>query len=54
MVAIGGLSAKDFKDVLQAGADGIAVISAISHAEDPTKRPGYWWMGCKQCLSKLL
>ncbi|MGQ7538770.1 thiamine phosphate synthase [Streptococcus suis] len=37
MVAIGGLSAKDCKEVLQAGADGIAVISAISHAEDPYK-----------------
>ncbi|MBY4972263.1 thiamine phosphate synthase [Streptococcus suis] len=37
MVAIGGLSAKDCKDILQAGADGIALISAISHAEDPYK-----------------
>ena len=37
MVAIGWLSAKDCKDILQAGADGIALISAISHAEDPYK-----------------
>ena len=37
MVAIGGLSARDCKDIRQAGADGIALISAISHAEDPYK-----------------
>lgn len=34
MVAIGGITQSNYKDCLKNGADGIAVISAISHADD--------------------
>lgn len=34
LVAIGGITAQDSQAIRQAGADGIAVISAISHAPD--------------------
>lgn len=34
MVAIGGITLSNYKDCLKNGADGIAVISAISHADD--------------------
>ena len=35
MVAIGGLNTGNVSDVIQAGADGIAVVSAICAADDP-------------------
>jgi thiamine-phosphate pyrophosphorylase len=35
MVAIGGINARNVVDVLQAGATGIAVVSAIVSADDP-------------------
>lgn len=35
MVAIGGISARNAVDVIRAGADGIAVVSAIMSADDP-------------------
>lgn len=34
LVAIGGINKHNFRDVLEAGADGIAVVSAIMAAED--------------------
>lgn len=37
IVAIGGISAEDGYDVIQSGADGLAVISAITQAKDTTK-----------------
>ena len=36
LVAIGGLNAQTIPDVVHVGADGIAVVSAICSAEDPT------------------
>lgn len=36
VVAIGGISAKNFEDVLETGVAGIAMISAITLAEDPS------------------
>ena len=35
LVAIGGLNATNAKDIIQAGADAVAVVSAICSAEDP-------------------
>ncbi len=35
LVAIGGISARNVAEILQAGADGIAVVSAIMSASDP-------------------
>lgn len=35
LVAIGGISARNVAEILQAGADGIAVVSAIMAAPDP-------------------
>lgn len=35
LVAIGGITAATLPDVLAAGADAVAVIAAIAHAEDP-------------------
>ena len=35
VIAIGGITAKNARDVMQAGAHGIAVISAILGSEDP-------------------
>ncbi|SMY34185.1 thiamine phosphate synthase [Photobacterium andalusiense] len=35
MVAIGGINHSNLTDVIAAGADGIAIVSAISHADDP-------------------
>lgn len=35
LVAIGGMNARTVPDVIRAGADGIAVVSAICSAEDP-------------------
>ena len=37
LLAIGGISAANAADVTAAGADGVAVISAITHARDPRK-----------------
>lgn len=37
LVAIGGMNADNAYDVIKAGADCIAVVSAISGADDPTK-----------------
>lgn len=37
IVGIGGIKAHNATPVLEAGADGIAVVTAISHAEDPAK-----------------
>ncbi len=37
IIAIGGISEENAKEVMAAGADGIAVISAISRADDPEK-----------------
>ncbi|MBN1408490.1 MAG: thiamine phosphate synthase [Calditrichaceae bacterium] len=36
-IAIGGISAQNAADVLRAGATGLAVVSAISSADDPMK-----------------
>lgn len=35
IVAIGGMNADNAKEIIEAGADCIAVVSAISHAKDP-------------------
>lgn len=35
IVAIGGINHTNLTDVIAAGADGIAIVSAISHADDP-------------------
>jgi len=35
LIAIGGINSRNAKSVMEAGADGIAVISAICSAEDP-------------------
>jgi thiamine-phosphate pyrophosphorylase len=35
LVAIGGLNAANAKEIIQAGADAVAVVSAICSAEDP-------------------
>ena len=37
LVAIGGIHHGNAKDVLRAGADGLAVVSALCSAEDPTQ-----------------
>ncbi|HCI55705.1 MAG TPA: thiamine phosphate synthase, partial [Bacteroidales bacterium] len=37
VVAIGGINAKNAAEVLMAGADGLAVVSAIVSADDPMK-----------------
>ncbi|MBN2610179.1 MAG: thiamine phosphate synthase [Bacteroidales bacterium] len=37
MIAIGGINAKNAANVLHAGANGIAVVSAIASADDPLK-----------------
>ncbi len=37
ILAIGGISAADARDVIRAGADGVAVISAITAAADPER-----------------
>lgn len=37
IVAIGGITTENAHEVIQAGADGVAVISAITKAEDTTK-----------------
>lgn len=37
MMAIGGINAQNAADVLNAGASGLAVVSAISSADDPLK-----------------
>ncbi len=36
LIAIGGINAENAADVIAAGADGIAVVTAITLAEDPT------------------
>lgn len=36
LVAIGGINAGNVRDVIRAGADGIAVVSAVMSAEDPS------------------
>jgi thiazole tautomerase (transcriptional regulator TenI) len=36
VIAVGGIDAAHVRDVIDAGADGIAVIRAIFSAEDPT------------------
>jgi thiamine-phosphate pyrophosphorylase len=36
LVGIGGVDEKNAADVVAAGADGVAVVSAIMAAEDPT------------------
>jgi thiamine-phosphate pyrophosphorylase len=35
LVAIGGIKATNAADVIRAGADGVAVVSAIGSAPDP-------------------
>ena len=35
MVAIGGIQSNDIQSIIEAGADGVAVISSISRAKDP-------------------
>jgi thiamine-phosphate pyrophosphorylase len=35
LVAIGGLNAANAKEIIRAGADAVAVVSAICSAEDP-------------------
>ena len=35
IVGIGGITVDNAEDVIQAGADGVAIITAISHANDP-------------------
>lgn len=37
LVAIGGITLENARSVIEAGADGVAVISAIAAAEDPAK-----------------
>lgn len=37
LVAIGGITLENARSVIEAGADGVAVISAITAAEDPAK-----------------
>jgi thiamine-phosphate pyrophosphorylase len=36
LIAIGGITAQNATEIMQAGADGIAVITAVVHAEDIT------------------
>ncbi len=40
LVGIGGVNAANAADVIRAGADGIAVVSAICAAEDPERAAG--------------
>lgn len=40
LIAIGGISSSNAKEVLRAGADGLAVVSAICSAPDPGKAAG--------------
>ena len=40
LVGIGGITAENAPPIIQAGADGVSVISAISHAENPEKAAG--------------
>jgi thiamine-phosphate pyrophosphorylase len=35
LIAIGGITADNLAEVIRAGADGVAVISAVGAAEDP-------------------
>ncbi|MCM3719276.1 thiamine phosphate synthase [Fictibacillus phosphorivorans] len=47
IVGIGGISLENTKAVIEAGADGAAIISAISQAEDPKK-------ACRELLFDIL
>lgn len=46
LVAIGGINQQNIQEVIETGVDGIAVISAITHADDPL-------LSTKELLSKI-
>lgn len=37
MVAIGGIKARDIKDIMQTGVDGIALSGSVLNAENPVE-----------------
>jgi thiamine-phosphate pyrophosphorylase len=50
VIAIGGITPKRVAEVLDAGAYGIAVLSAVSHAEDPRAACGLFREAIDLCL----
>lgn len=48
MVAIGGINLSNIQDIIHSGADGIAVVSAICSAENPTEATASLWDAVKQ------
>lgn len=46
LVAIGGISAANAREVVEAGADGVAVVSAICAAADPKAAAAELWGAC--------
>ncbi len=53
IVAIGGITPENVRQVITAGADGVAVISAIARAPDMKKATESLWRRINQCLENL-